>query len=404
MTAADPPDLMAALRDSVQRAKDDRLAKQATADLPAAGQSMPPERFRKKPVEIEAMQLTRENGPKLWEWADSKPLYGPTGEVEGLRIYTLEGDMRADFGDWIIRGVKGEFYPCKPDIFEATYDPVAPEPSGVVGEAAMNEENAMESDVQVLARMGTNGQAWAQEWCRTAREILSREGMGPEAIAASPAPVSIALDALIDEGWMIGWFANAIEAGRSAPGPVGEAVPESVNEAFPRTDAEKLAWISGEVVPRQEGVECSCPTGPNFEGPQADCDVHGQPSVAARQGYVQGYEDGCRSQPAASLPPEPGSDDDDLLSFLLACIQAAKEGREDDATAHLQSLRERGLLLSRRAVAAEAERDRLRAGIENLIQDGGELMVLAFDDPLPNQPVRCVAVTDLVALLAGVES
>lgn len=40
-----------------------------------------------------------------------------------LLIPTLEGEMRAEVGDWIIRGVKGELYPCKPDIFEATYDP-----------------------------------------------------------------------------------------------------------------------------------------------------------------------------------------------------------------------------------------------------------------------------------------
>ena len=42
-----------------------------------------------------------------------------------LLIHTLEGVMRANFGDWIIRGVKGEFYPCKPEIFEATYEPVS---------------------------------------------------------------------------------------------------------------------------------------------------------------------------------------------------------------------------------------------------------------------------------------
>ena len=42
----------------------------------------------------------------------------------GIVIHTLEGDMRADPEDWIIKGVKGEFYPCKPDIFEATYDEV----------------------------------------------------------------------------------------------------------------------------------------------------------------------------------------------------------------------------------------------------------------------------------------
>jgi hypothetical protein len=85
-------------------------------------------RFRKKPVEIEARQLTHESGPQIWEWADSKPTYGPDGKITGLRIYTLEGDMQADFGDWIIKGVQGEFYPCKPDIFEATYEPVEDAP------------------------------------------------------------------------------------------------------------------------------------------------------------------------------------------------------------------------------------------------------------------------------------
>jgi len=81
-------------------------------------------RFRKVPVEIEARQLTSENGPELWEWANSKPFYDPDGRVSGLTIFTLEGRMKAEFGDWIIRGVKGEFYPCKPDIFAATYEPV----------------------------------------------------------------------------------------------------------------------------------------------------------------------------------------------------------------------------------------------------------------------------------------
>jgi hypothetical protein len=85
---------------------------------------MSAQRFRKKPVEIEAMQFTEEDGAAVWEWADSKPMKNAFGEVIGLRIYTLEGDMKAEFGDWIIRGVKGEFYPCKPDIFAATYEPV----------------------------------------------------------------------------------------------------------------------------------------------------------------------------------------------------------------------------------------------------------------------------------------
>ena len=77
-------------------------------------------KFRKKPVVIEALQLTRDKdrAEKVRAWCGAEICY------EGLRIKTLEGVMLAQFGDWIIRGVKGEFYPCKPDIFEATYDAV----------------------------------------------------------------------------------------------------------------------------------------------------------------------------------------------------------------------------------------------------------------------------------------
>lgn len=78
--------------------------------------------YRKKPVEVEAIQLTPENGEQVWNWSDSKPFYGPDGQCTGLSIFTLEGRMKADFGDWIIKGIQGEFYPCKPDIFEATYE------------------------------------------------------------------------------------------------------------------------------------------------------------------------------------------------------------------------------------------------------------------------------------------
>lgn len=77
-------------------------------------------RFRKKPVEIEAVQLTPFSLPLI------EVFVGGDLDVRGgeVIIATLEGDMHASLGDWIIRGVKGEFYPCKPDIFEATYDAV----------------------------------------------------------------------------------------------------------------------------------------------------------------------------------------------------------------------------------------------------------------------------------------
>ena len=86
------------------------------------------DRYRKKPVVIEAMQFdgTEDSFEDVAEWMAShgESLGATLGEVACLHIFTLEGEMRADPGDWIIRGVQGEFYPCKPDIFDETYEPV----------------------------------------------------------------------------------------------------------------------------------------------------------------------------------------------------------------------------------------------------------------------------------------
>ena len=75
--------------------------------------------FRKKPVVIEARQWTGANAVDLLDWV------GGDVRQDGASIIipTLEGDHEASLGDWIIRGVAGEHYPCKPDIFEATYEP-----------------------------------------------------------------------------------------------------------------------------------------------------------------------------------------------------------------------------------------------------------------------------------------
>ena len=77
--------------------------------------------YRKKPVVIEAYRLEEEPAP---DWA----LLSAAIEFvwDGAKIHTLEGTMRALKGDWIIKGVKGELYPCKNDIFEATYEPATP--------------------------------------------------------------------------------------------------------------------------------------------------------------------------------------------------------------------------------------------------------------------------------------
>jgi len=80
-------------------------------------------KYRKKPVEIVAYRLEKDMGQRdlynLAHWCG-----GMITHPVGIRIPTLEGDMIALPGDYIIKGVKGEFYPCKPDIFEATYEEV----------------------------------------------------------------------------------------------------------------------------------------------------------------------------------------------------------------------------------------------------------------------------------------
>lgn len=81
-------------------------------------------RFRKKPVAIEAEQYVVERYDYLIAFLDG--CVGWMVVDDGIRIPTLEGEMFAKPGDWIIRGVKGEFYPCKPDIFVATYEPAEP--------------------------------------------------------------------------------------------------------------------------------------------------------------------------------------------------------------------------------------------------------------------------------------
>lgn len=78
-----------------------------------------PKKYRKKPVEIEAIQLTATNEKEVLEFMGLN-LVQLTGD--GIKIETLEGVMQASINDYIIRGIQGEFYPCKPDIFEDSYE------------------------------------------------------------------------------------------------------------------------------------------------------------------------------------------------------------------------------------------------------------------------------------------
>lgn len=92
-------------------------------------------KFRKKPVVIDAVQWSGNNLREVIAFTDGPPETRSTHAAmkwddycdlvarDGLKIHTLEGKMSASVGDWIIRGVQGEHYPCKPDIFAATYEP-----------------------------------------------------------------------------------------------------------------------------------------------------------------------------------------------------------------------------------------------------------------------------------------
>ncbi len=89
------------------------------------------QKFRKKPVEIEAIQYTGKNDFEINKRSNGLVYPSPVLEPNErnpsdsyLQIKTLEGVMTAIVGDWIIKGIQGEFYPCKPDIFEQTYDKV----------------------------------------------------------------------------------------------------------------------------------------------------------------------------------------------------------------------------------------------------------------------------------------
>lgn len=120
--------------------------------------------YRKKPVLVEAFQMTPERRTNNIDWPEwmnrawnqdrgtPGSLY-PTTEGSGsgtISIGTLEGELLVSWGDWIIRGIKGEIYPCKPDIFEATYEvadqPFTPPEASIIPVALAVLGDAFEKD------------------------------------------------------------------------------------------------------------------------------------------------------------------------------------------------------------------------------------------------------------------
>ena len=113
--------------------------------MKAAEEMKREEKFRKKPVIVEAFQFTDESKDAAYRWASSHQMnIQPSFDdykAPILLIPTLEGEMICRIGDWIIRGVNGEFYPCKPDIFEKTYEPATPLPPAEGAEEILQRKN-----------------------------------------------------------------------------------------------------------------------------------------------------------------------------------------------------------------------------------------------------------------------
>ena len=86
-------------------------------------------KYKKKPVVIEAIQWVGDNLNEIESFVGENML----SDNDGIEICTLEGNMKASKGDYIIKGIKGEFYPCKPDIFDATYE-IVEEDGGKINE------------------------------------------------------------------------------------------------------------------------------------------------------------------------------------------------------------------------------------------------------------------------------
>lgn len=78
-------------------------------------------RYKTKPCEIEVIQWTGKNIIELLDWGQGKILWN---DIDDLFIDTLEGRMKANINDYIIKGLRGEFYPCKPDVFEKKYEKI----------------------------------------------------------------------------------------------------------------------------------------------------------------------------------------------------------------------------------------------------------------------------------------
>lgn len=77
--------------------------------------------YVKKPIAIEARQITEDNLSEMMEWSKATTIKRPDGTPSGMMVWTLEGTMSGKIGDYLIKGVRGEFYFCDKDVFHESY-------------------------------------------------------------------------------------------------------------------------------------------------------------------------------------------------------------------------------------------------------------------------------------------
>lgn len=120
-------------------------------------------KFRKKPVVVEAEKFDGTDGQAERLGLLGVPVHEGRNAPRWFFVKTLEGKMRLSDGDWIITGVKGERYPCKPDIFDATYEPVepgtSPKPSEAVCAACRGDGISIDADLAFVACPKCGGRA-----------------------------------------------------------------------------------------------------------------------------------------------------------------------------------------------------------------------------------------------------
>jgi hypothetical protein len=180
------------------------------------------EQWRKKPVTITAVRWTGDNLREViaftgrhpsaadWTWEHFEEIV----RREGLKIFTLEGSHLATPGDYIIRGVKGEFYPCKPDIFALTYEPAALSASLPAGERPAVPEvegpmglwNQRVASAVFVARTACRGKGYALGIHGSLRRDIDAIAAPWTETAASPREVAHhVLDRLTNAGHAVGW-------------------------------------------------------------------------------------------------------------------------------------------------------------------------------------------------------